>query len=782
MRDPTDKIIIRPVFAHSLVCEAEEKWEPLADHLALVGEKAARFAGRFGADILGDVAGRMHDIGKMSAAFQAYIKDNGAAKGPDHATAGAKEAGRLYGEKWGRILAYCIAGHHAGLADGGSEHVPGTLSHRVETKQIEPYVGWEAHAGSLPKKSSIWMPAPLKARSQHPGFERAFFIRMLFSALVDADFLATEHFYAKAKPDGAEVKRGLVNSLETLRDRLNVKLIAMASTTTAVNRLRGDILAHVTAQASKAPGLFSLTVPTGGGKTLNSLAFALDHAIAHGLDRIVYVIPYTSIIEQTAQVFRDAVGEDGDVLEHHSAVEWDPKGDEQDDDEGREGLKKLRRDAENWDVRIIVTTSVQFFESLFAARTSACRKLHNLAKSVIILDEAQTLPLSLLRPCMVAIETLATGYGASVVLCTATQPALSKQDGFEDGLENVRELAPNPKHLHMQLKRVRLDIAPNPVSDDALAAELRAQDQVLCIVNSRAHARDLFGQIKDAPGARHLTTLMCPLHRRATLAEIRQDLNGRKPVRLIATSLIEAGVDVDFPTIWRAMTGLDSIAQAAGRCNREGLRAEGIVHVFRPDEVDGRKAPPVMEQFAAATREVLRVHGDDPLGLEAIKAYFSRVYWSKGPDQLDAAMLGATPNQTRGILNAIEDTARALNFPFAQIARAFRFIEDTMQPVIIPYHAEGEQESAGDLVGKLRFVDRPGAIARKLALYSVPVPRNKCADLIASGAARCVEPEKFADQFVILENAELYSSQSGLNWQDSTFRSSESNIISLVSG
>ena len=329
----------------------------------------------------------------------------------------------------------------------------------------------------------------------------------------------------------------------------------------------------------------------------------------------------------------------------------------------------------------------------------------------------------------------------------------------------------------MQLKRARLDIAPNPVSDDALAAELRAQDQVLCIVNSRAHARDLFGQIEDAPGARHVTTLMCPLHRRATLAEIRQDLKGRKPVRLIATSLIEAGVDVDFPTVWRAMTGLDSIAQAAGRCNREGLRAEGIVHVFRPDEVDGRKAPPVMEQFAAATREVLRVHGDDPLGLEAIKAYFSRVYWSKGPDQLDAAMLGATPNQTRGILNAIEDTARALNFPFVQIARAFRFIEDTMQPVIVPYHAEGEQESAGDMVGKLRCVERPGAIARKLALYSVPVPRNKCADLIASGAARCVEPEKFADQFVILENAELYSSQSGLNWQDSTFRSSESNII-----
>lgn len=738
---------------------------------------AARFAGRFGADAWGDVAGRLHDIGKMSAAFQAYIKGNGALKGPDHATAGAREADRLYGVGLGRILAYCIAGHHAGLADGGSEHVPGTLLHRLVIKPLEPFDGWEPHAGVLPERSAIGMPAPLKAKSQYPGFERAFFIRMLFSALVDADFLATEHFYALAKPDDENIRRGFVNSLETLRDRLDTKLIAKASTTTEVNRLRGDILTHVRAQASQPPGLFSLTVPTGGGKTLTSLAFALDHAIAHGLDRIVYVIPYTSIIEQTAQVFRDAVGEDGDVLEHHSAVEWDPKGAEQDDDEGREGLKKLRRDAENWDVRIVVTTSVQFFESLFAARTSACRKLHNLAKSIIILDEAQTLPLPLLRPCMAAIETLATGYGASVVLCTATQPALNKQDGFDRGLEKVRELAPDPDNLYRQLKRVRVEIAPEPVNDEALAAELRAQDQVLCIVNSRAHARDLFGQIKDAPGARHLTTLMCPLHRRAALAEIRQDLTDKKPVRLIATSLIEAGVDVDFPTVWRAMTGLDSIAQAAGRCNREGLRAEGIVHVFTPAEAEGRKAPPAMEQFAAATREVLRAHGGDPLGLGAIKAYFSLVYWSKGPNQLDAAMLGDKPNQTQGILRAIEDTARALNFPFAQIASAFRFIEDAMQPVIVPYHAQGEREAVGELVRKLRFVERPGAIARKLALYSVPVPRNKWADLIASGAARYVEPEKFADQFAILENAELYSSQSGLNWQDATFRSSESNII-----
>jgi CRISPR-associated endonuclease/helicase Cas3 len=288
------------IFAHSADKESGDDWEPLSDHLTLVGTTAATFARNFGADILGDIASRLHDIGKMSAAFQGYIRGTGALKGPDHATAGAREAARLYGPHLGRSLAYCIAGHHAGLADGGSEHIPGTLTHRLLAKEVEHYAGWEVHAGALPEKLLIRVPAPLNAKSQHPGFERSFFIRMLFSALVDADFLATERFYALAKPDGQRVRRGFVNSLETLRDRLNAKLAGKASTTTEVNRLRGDILSHVRAQASQSSGLFSFTVPTGGGKALTSRAFALDHVIAHGLDRIVYVIPYNSIIAQTA--------------------------------------------------------------------------------------------------------------------------------------------------------------------------------------------------------------------------------------------------------------------------------------------------------------------------------------------------------------------------------------------------------------------------------------------------------------------------------------------------
>lgn len=760
--------IIRTIYAHSLADRPESEWEPLADHLDQVGKLAGLFAKSFGAEALGEVAGRLHDIGKVSSAFQAYIMGNGAARGPDHSTAGALEAMALYGKALGRILAYGIAGHHAGLADGAGDHVPGTLSYRLngQYRRIEDYAGWQDHAGPLTK--AIAPPPAWRSPMQARGFPAYFFIRMLFSALVDADFLATDAFYAQAR--GEPVVRGCVNSLETLQARLNKRLAAIAKSDTEVNRLRGDILAYVRDQASLAPGFFSLTVPTGGGKTLTSLAFALDHAIAHGLDRIIYVIPYTSIIEQTADVFRSAVGDDGDVLEHHSAVEWDPHADDNMDDEGREGLKKLRRAAESWDVRIIVTTSVQFFESLFAARTSACRKLHNVAKSVIILDEAQNLPLGLLRPCMAAMEALVTGYGASLVLCTATQPALSEQDDFKDGLKNVRELAPDPQDLHAQLKRVRVELVPEPVGDQQLAEELQAAEQILCIVNTRAHARDLFDRIKDAPGARHLTTLMCPLHRRAALAEIRQDLKDEKPVRLIATSLIEAGVDVDFPTVWRAVAGLDSIAQAAGRCNREGRLAQGVVHVFRPDETEHQVTPGEMQQLVGVTNEVLRHHEGDPIGLDALRAYFQQLYWSRDGDGLDKTYLGEGPQRRQGILKAIAEGADALNFPYAQIAREFRFIKDRMQPVIMPYQAKNEAEPVRDLAERLRHIDRPGALARKLALYSVPVPRHEVMRLIADGAAEYIAPDKYGDQFILLTNEDIYSEEAGLDWSDPTFR------------
>ncbi|WP_437374622.1 CRISPR-associated helicase/endonuclease Cas3 [Inquilinus limosus] len=307
----------------------------------------------------------------------------------------------------------------------------------------------------------------------------------------------------------------------------------------------------------------TLTVPTGGGKTLASLSFALEHAVRHGLRRVIYVIPYTSIIEQTAQVFRQALGSEDDILEHHASFDWERARRTRPDDEAPDALAKLQRAAENWDVPVVVTTAVQFFESLFADRPSRCRKLHNIAGSVVVLDEAQTMPVHLLRPCMAAIDELARHYGASVVLCTATQPALRAVDGFENGgfaIDDERELAPDPQDLYRRLKRVAVERLPGPVDDAAIARRFAEQPQMLCIVNRRAHAQRLFAAIRDLPGAVHLSTLMCPLHRRQVLAGLRDRLRQRLPVRLVATSLIEAGVDIDFPEVWRAAAGIDSIA------------------------------------------------------------------------------------------------------------------------------------------------------------------------------------------------------------------------------
>ncbi len=402
---------------------------------------------------------------------------------------------------------------------------------------------------------------------------------MIFSCLVDADFRDTETFYARA--EGRRVDRSwphlpaIIEALIAAFDRHMAEKRKRAEAT-PVNTLRGEILAHVRARAVAERGLFTLTVPTGGGKTLASLAFALDHAKRHGLQRIVYAIPFTSIIDQTARIFREVLSEapgEEIILEHHSSIEEKDIADE-DREHRREAEKKLKLAMEDWAAPIVVTTNVQLFESLHASRPSRCRKLHNLANSVIILDEAQTIPLDVLRPCLAALDELARNYGASIVLCTATQPAVAARD-FPGGLDlgPDRELAPSPPKLHEKLKRVTLrDFGE--MNDDDLIAALSEWEQGLVIVNSRAHALALYRKARDAEldGAVHLTTRQYAAHRRRILANVRERLEKGAPCRLIATSLVEAGVDLDFPRVWRAEAGLDQIAQAAGRCNREGQR------------------------------------------------------------------------------------------------------------------------------------------------------------------------------------------------------------------
>ena len=660
------------------------------------------------------------------------------------------------------MLAFCIAGHHAGLANGVNGEQITALEARLKEKIPAPDPIWEQEI-ALP----VNLPPPhLEPRDRDTaGFCAAFFIRMLFSALVDADYLDTENYFAGL--EGAPKPRGQHPTLAELRGRLNPYLdeLAAGAAASPVNDLRRDVLAHVRGKAAEPPGLFTLTVPTGGGKTLTSLAFALDHARRHGLARVIYVIPYMNIIEQTAAVFRKALrggdAEESDfVIEHHSTFDEDRIG-------RREARSKLGLAMENWDAPIIVTTAVQLFESLFSNRPSRCRKLHNVTNSVVILDEAQTIPLKHLRPCVAVLDELARNWRTSVVLCTATQPALAQSDGFAGGFENVRELAPEPKRLYRTLERTRVR-HEGQLDDAALAERMRESPQSLCIVNTRRHARELYERMADAEGSAHLTTLMRARHRREKLDVVRERLKNAEPVRLVATSLVEAGVDLDFRVVWRAEAGLESIIQAAGRCNREGRAEMGDVFVFEPSDEEGHKPPPEIGQLAGAARGVMRCHHDDPTSLDAINDYFQKLYWLRGADALDA----------KGLLQLLHERGKSLDFPFETIAREFRLIETAMVPVIVPWcGADGLDDTAKCLLKELEWVKCPGRIARRLQPYIVQVPPQARAALLGEGAAEVVRQADFDCQFVVLTNPDLYRSETGLTWDDPTSRTAEGLLL-----
>ncbi|WP_301585511.1 CRISPR-associated endonuclease Cas3'' [Halomonas alkaliantarctica] len=742
-----------PVFyAHSLPETDKQSWQTLDDHLQCVAKMAATRAERFGMADAGYAAGLLHDLGKYSAPFQRRLE--GSPERVDHSTAGAIIAKDYFPGGLGDLLAYAIAGHHAGLANGRDAGERTPLQDRLQADIPAINTQWQKEL-TLPE--TLIPPEHFKLCRDRAFFQYAFLARMLFSCLVDADYIDTETFYTQHE-SGLARQRGGGASLTHLLEALNQHLETF-DTETGINQLRGHILRGVRNKAGMRPGCFSLTVPTGGGKTLASLAFALDHAITHGMDRVIYIIPFTSIVEQNAAVFRKALGKYGAdaVLEHHSTFDAEKasKGD-------KDSLDKLRRDSENWDAPIIVTTSVQFLESLFAAKTSRCRKLHNIARSVVILDEAQTMPLPLLRPSVTALDELALNYHTSIVLCTATQPALLETNdathSFAGGFKDVEELAPNPRSLYQALKRVTVKHI-GCLDDDQLRDELLDADQVLCIVNNRRHARALYESIADQPGVFHLTTAMCAVHRRQVLQHIRATLTEGKPCRVVSTSLIEAGVDVDFPRVLRAEAGLDSIAQAAGRCNREGKRTaeESEVRIFATANEEWAP-PPELKQFAQATREVLRQHGHDPLSLEAIEAYFTLLYWQQGPDQLDKHKL----------LSLIEN-GRIDGLPFETLEQKFRLIDNNQRSVIIPRDADARKA-----IKELAFASSPGGIARKLQLYTVQVPHNGFRALEKVSAIAPIEPDKFNDQFMLLVNEDLYHDALGLNWSDPTFVRAES--------
>ena len=733
-----------------------ERWQTLQSHLVNVGEIAAEFARVFGAQEIAYQTGQLHDLGKYSEPFNHRLHG-----GPsvDHATAGAKVAIERWGNVIGKLMAFCIAGHHAGLANGNGEgDNRRTLKQRLALQfgaDIPALDNLWQQEIKLPQKLSA---PPLKADAHHPFFSYAFFTRMLYSCLVDADYLDTEAFYSNL--ENKAVERGGYPKLNVLQHNFNQfinafrRRVAQAPEQTetekrnaALNRLRSEILDHAVEQAAQPQGLFTLTVPTGGGKTFTSMAFALEHAKQHGMRRVIYVIPFTSIIEQNAAEFRKAFGELGEqaVLEHHSTF-----------DDGKlqnEATKdKLRLASENWDAPIVVTTAVQFFESLFADRSSRCRKLHNIAGSVIILDEAQMLPLNLLLPIMQAIKELAQNYRSSVVMCTATQPAVQAENGFYRGFENVREIAPKPTALFDKLCRTTVQHIGTQTDADLLA-KLAEHPQMLIIVNNRRHARSLYDQAKPLDGTFHLTTLMCAKHRSQKLDEIRGRLKSGEPCRVIATSLIEAGVDVDFPLVMRAEAGLDSVAQAAGRCNREGKRPSenSFVWIFAPEEQ--WKAPPELAAQAAVMRLTADSFSDDLLSTQAVAAYFAELYQLKG-SELD----------NKKILKMHNDTGQSLDFPFQTIADKFRMIESHMQPLIIPFDVEAE-----NLISSLHHADHIGGLLRKLQPYTVQIPEKALAALYKAGRIESINEKNFGKQFYTLIGLDLYDEVAGLSWEDLNF-------------
>ena len=575
----------------------------------------------------------------------------------DHSMFGARFVAKSVGGSAGQLLAFCIAGHHTGLPDEHSDDDMGgrsTLRYKLDAAKY-PIAYVQEPQLELPKLTS-----PHK-RSGEDAFQLGFFTRMLFSCLVDADRTCTEEFCDR---DRAEERSGLVGdsgrpTLAALKTELDFSLGEMQENVNRneVNRQRAIVLDHCRQAANLPPGFFSLNVPTGGGKTLSSLAFALEHALKkdHCLRRVVMAIPYTSIIEQTADVYRKALGPLAAtaLVEHHTNMQ------------PRHDTRSNQFGVENWDAPLIVTTNVQLLESLFAYRTTPCRKLHNLVRSVIVLDEAQTIPVELLKPTLAALKELVLNYGCSVVLCTATQPALERRSDFELGIEGVRPIIPDAAPLFQALRRV--EVRPlGKQSDDQLSSLIVREQSALCIVNTRKHASRMHDKMvanSVAAECFHLSTWMCGAHRRHVLQTVRDRLKEGKPCRVVSTQLVEAGVDLDFPTVYRAEAGFDSIAQAAGRCNREGKLPMGFTYVFEAEE-----RPPVgLLRSAADTAKELASQYPDPLDPAAVEAYFRLFYWKK-----------KTEWDKHGVMKKLDiDRQRGrLLFQFREMAAAFQIIRD----------------------------------------------------------------------------------------------------------
>lgn len=699
-------------YAHSKKDESFDKWQTIEAHLKGVADLSEQFGKEFSSGTFSKISGCFHDFGKYSQEFQNRLIHN--AKKVDHSTAGAQFVYEIYGDQFGKIISYVIAGHHGKGLPNGNENEASDLKNRLQKVICKYRKNIDTKYEQLDITTKDF---PFENLDMIDGFDLSFFIRMVFSCLVDADFLDTERFMDTEK---SESRKGYL-PLNILKEKLDSHLGKLGDRKKNINIIRNRILQNCLIAADNKKGCFSLTVPTGGGKTFSSLAFALKHAINNNQRRIIYVIPYTSIIEQNAEVLRSILGEDA-VIEHHSNI----------DPSKEHNRSKLA--SENWDGSIIVTTNVQFFESLFACRGSRCRKLHNIANSVVIFDEAQMLPVDLLKPCLRTLTALTKCYNTSIVLCTATQPFLEKNKQLKEGLTDVKEIITDPQKLYNDLKRVKVNILKERMGTEALAEKLRKYEKVLCIVSTKKLAFELFNQISDLSNVYHLSSLMCPAHRSVIIKQIKADLKSKETCRVISTQLIEAGVDIDFPVVYRAIAGIDSIAQAAGRCNREGKLSTGIVNVFFHET----GTPPGFLRKSAETAEIVLDHHINALSLESVEEYFKRLYQDSDLDKFQ-------------IIQELNCCASELDFSFRKIAQRFQMIRNDTKSIIIPWGEEGKKR-----VDELRtcFVETKGVL-RGLQRYTVQI-HPQIFEKIKENF------EIIKDEYLILNNMNIYSKTTGL--------------------
>ena len=686
------------------------------EHQQGVSELASKFAGEFGMAEWGRVLGLLHDKGKEKQAFQQHIiKESGL--NPNikvegdyrHSYVGALLAKQMF-PTCHLLMDNALMGHHRGMYDDGDWK-------EIMKSQVPKDVNLDNIQADLEKPSLL-----------HPK-DIHHLERMLYSCLVDADYLDTETFM---QPEQSRL-RGNHDSLSSLEKKLEAYLNSLKKEApdTEVNRIRNEVQQCCIKESVNKPGLYSLTVPTGGGKTLSSVLWAIKHAVRNNLNRIIIAIPYTSIITQTASVLRNIFGGEN-VLEHHSNVDRSKLND-------KELANRLKLATENWDYPIIVTTNVQFFESLFSNKPSDCRKLHNIAKSVLIFDEVQTLPIAFLQPIIDTFDTLKRLFGTSILFTTASQPVLSGKImgtnpfvSFE-GLSDIHEIIPQEANLHNRLRRVELKFEKNPRNCDEIAEELSHHSRVLCIVNTRNDAREIYTRLPKEGICLHLSRMMCPDHVRETIEKVKTSLNNPdiSNIKVVATQLIEAGVDIDFPVVFRQEAGLDSVLQAAGRCNREGRMDKGETFVFGLQK-------PLPPGFMTQTNNARLAMGKeyDWFSPEAMEAYFIQLY--SRVDSFDKKKI-------KDLLYKPDE------LQFETAASSFHLIDDNTVSVIVNW------KNSMDLVEKLLNEGPSYSLMKALSQFSVNVRDGDVKKLKEADAI-----EEVLEGIYVIRDRFFYSNEVGL--------------------